>query len=74
MRLWERQLDQWLAETPQPTVAPDFEGFWDETRSLAQSQPLSPQVVNVDYPSKKLSAYQVSFDAFGRGCLNGNLA
>ena len=69
MRLWERQLDQWLAETPQPTVAPDFEGFWDETRSLAQSQPLSPQVVNVDYPSKKLSAYQVSFDAFGRGCL-----
>ncbi|HIB90321.1 TPA: hypothetical protein EYO57_24575 [Candidatus Poribacteria bacterium] len=64
MLLWERPLSQWLAETPQSTAAPDFEGFWNETQSLMQSQPLSSQVINVDYPSKKLSAYQVSFDAF----------
>ena len=67
MPLWERQLNEWLTEKPQRTAAPDFEAFWAETQSLAQSQPLNPEVVPVDYPSKKLSAYQVSFDAFDRG-------
>ena len=67
MPLWERQVEEWLTETPQRTAAPDFEAFWEETQSLAQSQPLNPEVVSVDYPSKKLSAYQVSFDAFDRG-------
>ena len=67
MPLWERQLDQWLATTPERTVSPDFDAFWDESQSLAQSQPLNPQVVSVDYPSPKLSAYHVSFDAFDRG-------
>ena len=67
MPLWERQLNEWLTEKPERTAAPDFEAFWDETQSLAQSQPLNPEVVSVEYPSKKLSAYQVSFDAFDRG-------
>ena len=67
MPLWERQIEEWLAEKPQSTAPSDFDGFWDETQSLAQSQPLNPEVVSVDYPSKKLSAYQVSFDAFDRG-------
>ncbi len=67
MPLWERQLNEWLAEEPERTAAADFEAFWDETQWLAQSQPLNPEVVSVDYPSKKLSAYQISFDAFDRG-------
>ena len=67
MPLWERQIEEWLAEKPERTAAADFDGFWEETKSLAQSQPLNPEVVSVDYPSKKLSAYQVSFDAFDRG-------
>ena len=67
MPLWERQIEEWLAERPQRTAAADFEAFWDETQSLAQSQPLNAEVVSVEYPSKKLSAYQVSFDAFDRG-------
>ncbi len=67
MPLWERQIEEWLTEKPQSTAAPDFEAFWEETQSLAQSQPLNPEAVSVDYPSKKLSAYQVSFDAFDRG-------
>ena len=67
MPLWERQLKEWLAEKPERTASPDFEAFWEETQSLAQSQPLNPEIISVDYPSKKLSAYQVSFDAFDRG-------
>lgn len=67
MPLWERQIEEWLTEKPQSTAAPDFEAFWDETLSLTQSQPLNPEVVSVDYPSKKLAAYQISFDAFDRG-------
>ena len=67
MPLWERQIEEWLAEKPQSTALSDFDGFWDETQSLAQSQPLNPEVISVGYPSKKLSAYQVAFDAFDRG-------
>ena len=67
MPLWERQVEEWLTKKPQSTAAADFEAFWEETQSLAQSQPLNPEVISVDYPSKKLSAYQVSFDAFDRG-------
>ena len=67
MPLWERQINEWLAEKPQRTAAPDFDTFWNQTRSLAQSQPLNPEVSSVEYPSKKLSVYQVSFDAFDRG-------
>ena len=67
MPLWERQIEEWLAEKPERTAAADFDGFWEETQSLAQSQSLNPEIVSVDYPSKKLSAYQVSFDAFDRG-------
>ena len=67
MPLWEHQIEEWLAEKPQRTAAADFDAFWDQTQSLAQSQPLNPEVVSVEYPSKKLSVYQVSFDAFDRG-------
>ena len=41
MPLWERQIEEWLAEKPERTAAADFDGFWDETKSLAQSQPLA---------------------------------
>ena len=67
MPLWERQIEAWLAEKPERTAAADFDTFWEETQSLAQSQPLNPEVTAVEYPSKKISAYQVSFDAFDRG-------
>ncbi len=67
MRLWERQVDEWLAKKPERTATPDFEAFWDDTQSQAQSQPLNPEIISVDYPSKKLSVYKVSFDAFDRG-------
>ena len=67
MPLWERQIEEWLAEKPEGTVPADFETFWEETQSLALTQPLNPEIVSVDYPSKKISAYQVSFDAFDRG-------
>lgn len=67
MPFWENQLDQWLSEKPQRTATSDFDAFWEETQSLALSQSLNAQVASVDYPSPKLSAYQVSFDAFGRG-------
>ena len=67
MPLWERQIEAWLAEKPERTAAADFDAFWEETQSLAESQPLNPEVVSVDYPSRKLSVYQVSFDAFDRG-------
>ena len=67
MPLWERQIEAWLTEKPERTAADDFDAFWEETQSLAQSQPLNPEVTAVDYPSKKISAYQVSFDAFDRG-------
>ena len=55
MPLWESQVKEWLTEKPERTAAPDFEAFWDETQSLAQSQPLNPEVISVDYPSKKPS-------------------
>ena len=67
MPLWERQIEEWLAEKPERTAAADFDAFWEETQSRALSQPLNPEVVTVDYPTKKISAYQVSFDAFDRG-------
>ena len=67
MPLWERQIEEWLAEKPERTAAADFDAFWEETQSLALSQTLKPEVVAVDYPTKKISAYQVSFDAFDRG-------
>ena len=31
MPLWERQIEEWLAEKPERTAAADFDGFWDET-------------------------------------------
>ena len=67
MPLWERQIEEWLAEKPKRTAAADFDAFWDETQSLALSQALNPEIVSVDYPTKKIAAYQVSFDAFDRG-------
>ena len=67
MPLWESQIETWLAATPERTAPADFDAFWDETQSLAQSQPLNPEITAVDYPSKKLSAYEISFDAFDRG-------
>ncbi len=67
MPLWESQIETWLTATPERTAPADFDAFWDETQSLAQSQPLNPEITAVDYPSKKLSAYEISFDAFDRG-------
>ena len=67
MPLWERQIEEWLAEKPERTAAADFDAFWAETQSLASSQPLNPEIVSVDYPTKKITAYRVSFDAFDRG-------
>ena len=67
MPLWERQIEEWLAEKPERTAAADFDAFWEETQSLALSQTMNPEVISVDYPSKKISVYRVSFEAFDRG-------
>ena len=28
MPLWERQIEEWLAEKPERTAAADFDAFW----------------------------------------------
>ncbi len=46
---------------------PDFETFWDETLERSRSQPLDPDVEEVEYPVKTLSVKKASFSAYDGG-------
>lgn len=64
-------LDQLRAYLPPRNEPENFSDFWHQTLKEAQSHPLSPQFVRVDYGMETVETYDVTFNGYGGDPVKG---
>ncbi|AST90858.1 MULTISPECIES: acetylxylan esterase [Sutcliffiella] len=57
-------IQQLQAYRPELTKMPDHDAFWSQTLQEAKERPLNEQLIEMDYPIKQITAYELTYHGF----------
>lgn len=67
----EAVLKELFEYMPPLTRRPDFDEFWDNTKKIARSVPLNPEIIPYDYPGGYVDVYEISYNGFDETRIHG---